>query len=99
MFEYPHFSIDHATAFTGHELLQTSEEDDITILEPPAPLFDGQSAQVAEQSHLRREKPRVHSDEEWEDQRETFERLYVLEDKPLRLVAKMMKDEFGFYAT
>ena len=43
--------------------------------------------------------PRIYSDDEWEYQRETFEKLYIHEDKPLKVVVKIMRDEFGFHAT
>jgi hypothetical protein len=84
--------------FLGHGSLQPSETGDINMSEPPTSVFDDQSTEVVKPSHLRRDKPRVDSDE-WEEQREPFERLYLLEDKPLRVVAKIMKDDFRFNAT
>jgi hypothetical protein len=45
------------------------------------------------------DRPRIYSNDEWEDRRQTFEKLYILEDKPLKVVAKIMSDEHGFHAT
>jgi Clr5 domain len=51
-----------------------------------------------------REPPIYHSHrplsaQDWEDQRQTFERLYVTERKKLREVMEIMERDHGFLAT
>ncbi|KAF4628581.1 hypothetical protein G7Y89_g9572 [Cudoniella acicularis] len=46
-----------------------------------------------------RNSQRPSSAQDWEDQRTTFERLYVTENKALREVAEIMERDHGFLAT
>lgn len=45
-----------------------------------------------------KEKATRHSLSEWEAQKDTIERLYVLEKQPLKNVIQILFNEFGFAA-
>ena len=49
--------------------------------------------------HPKHQVRRPPSAQDWEERREVVQRLYYTEGKPLREVMKIMKDEYGFYAT
>ena len=47
----------------------------------------------------RQRKSATKTDQEWEDQKPTFLRLYVEDDLPLQEVMKKMEDEYQFKAS
>ena len=44
-------------------------------------------------------RPRVYTKEEWEAQKNTIERLYIIENKSLKEVSGFLEHNLGFYAT
>jgi len=69
------------------------------ITEPTSSFIINEVLFVPQLPQVPPNRPRTYSEQEWEQQRETFKRLYVLEDRPLKEVSKILKDEFGFHAT
>jgi hypothetical protein len=49
-------------------------------------------------SPTEKSKARRYTNEEWEVQKSNIERLYVLENKPLKEVLQTLEQDFGFNA-